>query len=317
MKFHVIALIVSVSLASSCQNVNSKPNDFDSFWSQTVKELTTSKNDFEIIRDSIVDDKKWSLVRLKSYNDVFFYSWVSEPLAEGKYPIEIKFSGFGKGQTDSNKVYYPWFLRHKNTINMTVDVRGQGLSTEQIKFKGYLTNGLNSKEEYIYRGAFMDAIRSVDFISKNSKSNGNIIATGGSQGGALAIVATALNPKVTMCIIGFPFLTDIAKYDKKTWPMNMFIQHAINNKSDLVDLKHTLSYFDMLNFSDKITVPFFIRTQEIDKITSKEGAVKFFNQVKSNKKEIYIEPCEGHGCSSKSKKANELERAFIKDNMVK
>lgn len=311
-----VLLIFIVSVITSCHtDIDSKPKDFDGFWERTIGELGTTIT-FEEIKDSIVDGKKWNLYKINSYNDINFYSWISEPLTSGKFPVKIRFSGFGKGAPDINSISHPWFLKQRNTINMIVDVRGQGVSTEQIKFKDYLVNGLNNKEDYIYRGAYMDAVRAVDFIAQNPKSNGNIIVTGGSQGGALSIVATALNPKVTMCVIGFPFLTDIANYDKKSWPMKLFIHHAQRNDIDLKDLKKTLSYFDMLNFTDKINVPVFMRAQEKDIITPLDGAVKFFNNLKSNKKEIYIEPCEGHGCSSKSKIANALERMFIKNNTL-
>lgn len=316
MKYYTTVLLTVVSTILSCQNVDSKPKDFDSFWKETVNELNTEIV-FEKIKDSIVGNKSWKLVKIKSYNDVFIYAWASEPIAKGKYPIKIRFSGFGKGSDDRNKISTPWFLKQENTINMTVDIRGQGASVDQVKYEGFLTNGLYKKETYIYRGAYMDAVKSIDFISKNPKSDGNIIVTGGSQGGALAIVATALNLKVTMCVIGFPFLTDMSSYNKKQWPMSIFMHYCRVKKVDYFELKEVLSYYDMLNFADKITVPIFIRTQEIDKTTPKEGCVKFFNQIKSDKKEIYIEPCEGHGCSSKSKRANEMEREFIKRYTLK
>ena len=315
MKFRMCLLIFIMSIISCNDTIDTKPKDFDSFWKETIKQLDTTIT-FKEVKDSIVDNKKWSLYKLKSFNDIYFYTWVSEPLTSGKFPVKIRFSGFGAREPNKNKIPHPWFLKRNNTINMIVDIRGHGLAQEQIKFKGYLTNGLNSKEDYIYRGAYMDAVRAVDFIAKNPKSDGNIIVTGGGQGGALSIIAAALNPKVTMCIVGFPFLTDIANYDKKSWPMKIFIHHAKRKNIDYVDLKHTLSYFDMINFADKIDAPLFLKTQELDSVTPKEGAVKFFNRIKSTKKEMYIEDCEGHGCSSKSKPANKLERAFIKANML-
>jgi cephalosporin-C deacetylase len=316
MKLSMSLLIFIASIIISCNSYNDgKPKDFDSFWEDTVNELGTTVVS-ERLRDTIVNDKKWSLFKIKSFNDVYIHAWVSEPLVSGKFPIKIKFSGFGEGETNRNKVRHPWFLKQKNSINMIVDIRGQGLSQEQIKYKGYLTNALNDKENYIYRGAYMDAVKAVDFIALNPKRDGNLIVSGGSQGGTLSILAAALNPKVTMCVVGFPFLTDIENYDKKEWPMKIIIHEAKRKEIDLNELKHTLSYFDMLNFADKINAPIFIRTQETDIVTPKEGAVKFFNKTKSNKKKIYIEPCEGHGCSSKSKKANDLERTFIKANML-
>ena len=67
----------------------------------------------------------------------------------------------------------------------------------------------------------------------------------------------------------------------------------------------------MLNFVEKINVPVFIRTEEYDKITPKKGAITFFNLLKNQKKVLYIEPYKGHGCSSTSTVANEMEKTFI------
>jgi len=318
MIFCKIFLIAILSLIASCDNTDIKPKDFDIFWEGTIKEMG-SKIDFEEIRDTIINEKKLNLYKIKSYDDIYFYAWVSKPRINGKFPIKIRFPGFGRGETDMNDIPLKWFLKETHTINMIVDIRGQGLSTEQIGFENYLTNGLSNKENYIYRGAYMDAVRAVDFIALNPKGDGNIIVTGGSQGGALSIAAAALNPKVTMCIVGFPFLTDIGSYDKKSWPMKSFIQYAYKNEIDLFELKRTLSYFDILNFADKINTPLFLRTQKLDLITPKEGAQKFFKAIKTSKKELYIEDCEGHGCSnnsSYSKRANELELAFINANIL-
>jgi len=307
--------ILFFGLFISCYTPTQKPEDFDIFWEETLTDLGT-KIKSKVVKDSISDNKKWTLNKIESFQGIHFYAWVSEPIGDKKYPAKIKFSGFGRGNDNPQEIPHKWFLRQKESINMVVDIRGQGISTDQIKFKGYLTKGLTDKNNYIYRGAFMDAVRSVDFIAEHPKSDGNIIVTGGGQGGALSIAATALNPKVTMSIVGFPFLTDMYNYDKKKWPMKIFIHEAKRKDIDLDELHETLSYFDMINFADKISTPLFIRTQELDTITPKEGTIKFFKAIKSLKKEIHIEDCEGHRCSTKSKEINELERAFIKANML-
>ncbi len=313
MKFRTVLLIIISCIFISCDNSNSKPKDFDVFWEKAIAELDATLS-FEAIRDSIVDDKKWSMYKVNTHNNLYFYAWISEPIKEGKFPIKIRFSGISKRKGDEKEILNSWFLKGKETINMLIDINAQGLGVDQTE--NILTYGLDNKQHYIYKEAYLCAVKAIDFISINSKSDGNIIVTGGGQGATLSIIATALNPKVSMCIIGFPFLTDMKNYDKKSWPMNIFIYYSRNHKIDYFELKNTLLYFDMLNFSDKINAPIFIRAQEKDKITPLEGTVNFFNQIKTEKKEIYIEPCEGHGCSTKSKKANELERAFIKNNLI-
>ena len=311
-----ISILLLIILISSCDKKNiTKPDNFDDFWKQSLNELNETPLKFEkVLKDSIVEGKKFNLYRIYSFRDIYFYAWISEPLKSGRYPIKIRFSGLSKAN-NKNDIKNSWFLKQNNFINMLVDIRGQGLSTEQINPKEYLTYMIDDKEKYIYRGAFLDAVRAIDFISKNHMSDGNIIVTGGSQGGSLSIVAAALNNKVTMCIVGFPFLTDITNYDKKKWPMNVIMHHIITQKIDYLKLKNNLSYFDMLNFTDKIKVPVFIRSEEFDEITSVSGAIKLFKKINNQKKLLYIEPCRGHGCSTNSKTANELEKIFINTNL--
>lgn len=317
-KLILLLIILALILTASCNKEKDiKPQDFNIFWKNTLTELNNKPIEFEkLSKDSIVEGKIISLYKIKSFQDVFFYAWISEPIKDEKFPVKIRFSGLGEMNFKDDKITHLWFLKQEGFINMLVDVRGQGLSTEQINPKEYITEGIKKKEEYIYRGAFMDAVRSVDFISKNKKSNGKIIVTGGSQGGALSIVATALNNKVSLCVINFPFLTDITAYDKAKWPMKIFLHKAKSKQIDYFDLKKLLSYFDMLNFVDKINTPVFLRTEEYDKITPKEGAIKFFNLLKNQRKILYIEPCSGHGCSTNSSIANEMENIFIKGNLA-
>ncbi len=315
MKFHIPICMLILLVVASCYKPQLKQDDFDVFWQTAVNELGDDFT-FETVKDTLVENKILNLVKIQSYQNVDIYAWVSTPKDSGTYPVFIKFSGFGIGNQNVNKIPYQWFHSQKKSINISVDIRGQGLSTDQIAFENYLTNGLENEHNYIYKGAYLDAVRIVDFASQLPRSNGEIIATGASQGGALATVAAALNPKVTTCIIGYPFLTDMFAYDKTQWPMKIWIHETKMKEWKLEELHKTLSYFDVLNFAERIDVPFFLRTQEVDKITPKEGALKLFNNVKTSKKKLFVAPCEGHGCSLTSKEGNTLESAFIKKNLI-
>lgn len=315
-KLSILILCLLLVSISSCYKPKQKPDNFDEFWQSSISELD-KKVTSTIVKDSIINNKRVTLRAIESYNNVTIYAWVSEPIKSGKYPVLLKFSGFGRGNQSKNNIPNKWFLQQQNRINITVDIRGQGLSTDEIKFKGYLTKGLENKDNYIYKGAFLDAVKAADFAKTLPNGNGNIVAIGGSQGGALAIAASALNPDITMCIANFPFLTDMYNYDKKKWPMKIWLHETKIRGRELEELHKTLSYFDALNFANKIDVPFFIRTQETDTVTPKEGAIKLFNTIKSNNKNLYIAPCSGHGCSSKSSLANKMEQAFIKENLIK
>lgn len=315
-KLITILLLIMLSLFFSCKKHQIKqPKDFDLFWSEAIKELKTVAPSAKIEKDSLVNGKNWSLHKINSYNNIYFYAWVSEPIVSGKFPIKIRFSGMSKANTNKNHIPNYWFLKEDKTINMLVDIRGQGLSTEQIKYTNYLTNGLENQNKYIYKGAYLDAVRAIEYISENPKSNGNIIATGSGQGGAIAIAATALNPKVTICSVGFPFFSDIANYNKKEWPMKSLMFYCIKQEINYFDLIDRLSYFDMISFADMIKVPIFIKSQKIDNITPINGILKFFNKINIEEKKIHVDSCKGHGCVTNSINAIKKEKAFIKANM--
>ncbi|MCB0464461.1 MAG: acetylxylan esterase [Aequorivita sp.] len=311
LKFIAVFLVL---LTTSCYIPQTKPNDFDEFWENSLKGLG-DKVIFEVVKDSLIGNKRLTINKIKSFQDVDIYAYVCEPIENGNYPVFVKFNVFGRGHTDASTLPSEWFLKEANNINMVVDVRGQGLSTDQIGFEGYLTNGLEDKNDFIYRGAFLDAVKAIDFISQNERCDGNIVVTGESQGGTFSMVATALNKKVTMCLAGFPFLTDIHSYDKRKWPMKIWIHQALRQNIDYDDLYTNLSYFDVLNFADKIDAPVFIKVQEADTLTPKEGAIKLFESIKVNKKELYLDPCEGQGCSDTSQEAKKREQIFIKNNL--
>ena len=96
MKLSNFVLVLVVMLVTSCSTeTDLKPRDFDVFWEETLNNMSLTI-DYEAIKDTIVDNKKLSLFKVNSYDNVVFYAWVSEPLSDGEFPIKIRFSGLGQ-----------------------------------------------------------------------------------------------------------------------------------------------------------------------------------------------------------------------------
>lgn len=282
------------------------------FWLETKSDLAKNPLSPTKITSKIYGDKEIQLFKLNSYGGFDFYVWVSEPRKDGKFNSKVLFSGFSRGNTNRNKYPDDGFMMEKNTICMKVDIRGQGLSTDHIPFEDYLSNGNRSKETYIYRGAFMDAVRAIDFISENPKSNGKILSIGGSQGGLLSLVATALNAKVDFCVANFPFLSDVSSYRRSEWPLNS-INKGISTKKAL----NMLVYYDAANFAKLVKVPVFISCAEYDDKTPLNGIKLVYDNIKHPGKQFHVVPCKGHGCSSKSNFVNNKQKEFIDNQFSK
>jgi len=110
-------------------------------------------------------------------------------------------------------------------IGFDLNIRGHGNSKDDINpgFPGYLQYFLNDKELYIYRGAYMDCVRGIDFLfSRHEVDTTRVAVEGASQGGALTFATAALNnSRIKACAPQVPFLSDFEDYFQvATWPAN-------------------------------------------------------------------------------------------------
>lgn len=295
-KIQFLLVLLIFVFVTAC---NTKPTISDEklakFWIETKNELDKIPLTSERIAESEHRNKRIQLYRINSFNNVSFYAWVFEPLKEGLYNTKVFYSGYGRGNTNIDSFPKESFMMEENTICMKVDIRGQGLSTDTIRFDGFLSNGNESKETYVYRGAYMDAVRAIDFIASNQKSNGKILTIGGSQGGLLSLVASALNPKADCCIANYPFFSDVNDYKSYDWPFFAVARGISNNKAARI-----LAHYDAIIFARMIDVPVFMSCAKYDDKTPVAGINRVYDSIRVKDKQFYIAPCEGHGCSSRS-----------------
>ncbi|WP_299114833.1 acetylxylan esterase [uncultured Winogradskyella sp.] len=311
----LLFFIICVSTLNSQTNFD---EEFKSFWDSTIVELNKIPKNIRKLNEEQHNGKLLSLYRINSWNNIDFHIYVSEPINKGKYETRIKFSPFGKQDYTFDEVTKDYFMRQDSLICVKVDNRGQGLSRDEISNDRFILNGIGNKENYVYRGVFMDVYRSVNFISSHSKSNGVIVATGGSQGGMLALVASALNSEIDVAIVRIPFFAGINKYNKENrWPMRWILNTSENERgiSKEEQLKQ-LSYYDVKNFAKFIDIPVFIGSCENDPITPYEAILEAFTNIKNKDKMIYVvSDCYTHGY--KSEIEQQISKLFLELNLKK
>ena len=102
---------------------------------------------------------------------------------------------------------------------------------------------------------YLAGLRCVDFLTQLPEWDGrNVIAQGGSQGGALALIAAGLDPRITACVANHPALSDMAGYkaDRAGGYPHLFNSY---NAIDTPEKINTLAYYDVCNFARQITCP--------------------------------------------------------------
>lgn len=165
-------------------------------------------------------------------------------------------------------------------------------------FPGYILSNLEDKEKYIYRGAYMDCVRGIDFLCSRPEVDASRIAVeGASQGGALTFATAALaNDRIAVCAPQVPFLSDFRDYFiVANWPGNEFID-LVENKKALTwnQVYHTLSYFDIKNLAPMIKAPLIMGAGLMDEVCPPHINFAAYNLVTSEKKYI-VYPYAGHG----------------------
>ena len=106
---------------------------------------------------------------------------------------------------------------------------------------------------------YQGLVRCIDFLTSLPEWDGkNVAVQGGSQGGALAIIAAGLDKRVTQCVANHPALSDMAAYVEKGrtggYPHFNKYHEILQNK----DCIHTLAYYDVVNFARKVKAPTYL-----------------------------------------------------------
>lgn len=269
---------------------------FTDFWDDARQELASVEPHYKLTKiDSLCSERRnVYLVEMYSLGDIRLHGWYSVPVKPGLYPAIMQVPGYTGN-------ILPEFVDYgDDIIGFGLNIRGHGNSQDDFNpgFPGYLQYGLQDIETYVYRGAYMDCVRGIDFLySRPEVDSTRVAVEGGSQGGALTFATAALcNNRIVACAPLVPFLSDFRHYFKVAiWPGNEFKDYVeVEKKLTWDELNTNLSYFDIKNLAGWINCPLFMGVGLVDDICPPHINFAAYNQVKSEKSYI-IYPEAGHG----------------------
>jgi len=288
------------------------PADFTSFWDKAIAEaaLCPVKVEKTLAPEYCTDKIDCYLVKIQAYKEGYnVYGYLTVPKKEGKYPVV--FSPPGAGIKPMDPLTHTFYAEN-GVIRFDMEIHGIRPDLDAKTYKeisrsfgggdnSYLINGIEDKDKYYMKKVYLSCIRAIDYLTTLPQWDGkNLIAQGTSQGGALVLVTTALDNRITACAATHPALCDMAGYlDNRAggYP-HIFTEYKNMDKPEIIK---TLQYFDAVNFAKLIKVPVFMTFGYNDNVCPPTTSYITFNVIKSEKKSL-ITPVTEHWVSDNTRR---------------
>ena len=236
-----------------------QPNDFKTFWDGQLD--NARKIDLQptmtLIPERCTDKVNVYHISYRNINNTRMYGILTMPKAEGKYPAVLRFPGAGVGEKSGDIGHAARgaiileFGIHGIPVNLTgstiySDLNGGALAS-------YPTYNIDNRYSYYYKRVYVGCVRGIDFLETLPQFNGKVGTFGGSQGGALSIVTSALDNRINATVAYFPALCDLEGYTHGRaggWP------HVFKSKDNCTPEKlKTARYYDVTNFARNLKAP--------------------------------------------------------------
>ncbi len=234
------------------------PDDFQQFWSSNLEKLQNIdlKPTMELLPHKCTKDVKVYHISYRNINGTKMYGILTMPAKEGKYPAILRFPGAGIGEKGGDITHAAQgaiILEmgiHGIAVNLPSSVYsdlGNGLLAD------YPSINLGNRETYYYKRVYLGCVKGIDFLLSLPQCNGNIGTFGGSQGGALSIVTSALDKRIKASVAYFPAICDVEGYCNGRaggWPHTFKLES--NRTKEKIEM---MRYYDVANFARNLTNP--------------------------------------------------------------
>ena len=289
-----------------------RPKDFDLFWQKTKDELALVNPNFKLTAMPKMDkdNRHVYLIEMQSLDDMTIRAWMTIPISKNpkkKFSVLLGLPGY---QVDLE----PLMGVDEDLAIITLNVRGQGNSRGPIDTRKdeFIIYHVENKNRYIMRGVISDCLRAIDFIfSRPELRHDNILVSGGSMGGFLALATSGLDSRVKLCSAQNPILSDIRNLvGEVEWPISSIKKYVATQPGLTLDkVLDNLDYFDVKNFAPNITCPVLMGIGLLDPYAPPNNEYAAYNNIRSNKRMMVFKDL-GHEISQTYK---EMEGRWMRD----
>ncbi|MBB5325734.1 cephalosporin-C deacetylase [Anoxybacillus tepidamans] len=277
---------------------NPRPSDFEEYWDRALQELERQSLEYTLVPADFQTEfaECYHLYFTGVGNAKVHCKLVKPKKQQRKGPGIAIFHGYSVDSGDwLDKIAYA----AQGFTVLAMDCRGQGgLSEDPLSvakgptLRGHIIRGLNdpNPDKLYYRNVFLDTVQTVRVLKSIDGVDPERIGVFGiSQGGALSIACSALEPSVKKTVAVYPFLSDY----KRAWEMDIFnsayeeIAYYFRcfdpNHEREEEIFRKLGYIDIQHLADRIQANVLWVTAMRDNICPPSTQFAAYNKIQSEK----------------------------------
>ena len=265
------------------------PKDFNEFWTNNLRSLekVALKPQMELVEEKCTKDVNVYHISYGNINGSKMYGMLTMPAKDGKYPAILRFPGAGIGEKGGDIIHAA-----KGAIILELGIHGIPVNLKGSIYSdlgsgvlaNYYIDNIENRDTYYYKRVYLGCVKGIDFLLSLPQCNGNIGTLGGSQGGALSIVTSALDKRIKAAVAYFPALCDMEGYAHARaggWP------HIFKNENNRTkDILKTARYYDVANFAKILETPIYYLYGYNDITCAPTTTRSTYNVIKSEKQLI-------------------------------
>jgi cephalosporin-C deacetylase len=233
------------------------PEDFDSFWADTVAEAYEVRLDY---RRSLTNDfhREGFKIEKLSFEGISGRrnAWLAFPEGARRLPGFIWVPPYGRESLLPNE-----YGTRPGFTSISLNFHGED-AFHQEKYttpRGYFAQGSEDPETWIFRRMFQDAVIATRVLQAQIEvDEDRIAAMGMSQGAGISIWLGAQCRIIKAVCADMPFLSVIRHTLQKTvyrYPLKELRDYMDSIPLGEARVMNTLSYFDTMNLATRCTVP--------------------------------------------------------------
>ncbi|MBN2158294.1 MAG: acetylxylan esterase [Spirochaetes bacterium] len=285
-----------------------RKNDFDQFWEKAVAAAKRHSLDAELTKNGRRSSSRFTVydVSYRGFTGTEVTGELLVPRGKKKPKVIIylhdynSFPQHPQQHLDESAAYL--FATMRGHGNITKPAEGE----EKQATPGYMIENILDRDTYYVKAVYIDLLRSVDMLRLVPAINCSAIGVmGKGLGAAAAVFTAAYSDRVAALALDTPAFChlsqsqNIAKSDA-TAEINEFVATVRGKKKQI---KENLSYFDAMNFSNKIACPVMATVGFRDAISPPECIFSLFNHLQCEKTiEVYPEEGNTAGGAAQFKK---------------